>query len=366
MTLIPDLAKHQEANKGSHRSGTLPTAPLKRMEELLSAGFGGENIRTAETGCGASTVLFAHYADEHHVYALDDREIPNSSVIYAKSFPSFENEKVKWHFGPTQRTLLENQPAGRFHMVLLDGSHGYPWPEVEYSLFYRLLPENGILIIDDIHIPSIRNMFAFLAEDDMFYLDQVVHTTAFFRRSDVPLVLPDGDNWYTQRYNVQQFPVLNPLRGTPIANAWVVAETNISELQHYVKRGFTRFDGKFATEGRLSMLEFPFQAPMSGTCRVSIAFEPLFAAQRLGAGVGIYLNNTFAGHFELAKEGRFSLRLETELLNSEALEIKFHNAGYAAYEKIFEQLHPAAAPILDKRLLNFAISSLEISVDRLP
>ncbi len=360
MTLLPDLLRHQEANGGPHRSGTLSAGPLKRIEDLLATGFDGAPIRTAETGCGASTVLFAHYSSEHHSYTLDDTAHPNSSVNYARKFHSFDDEKVKWHFGPTQRTLIAEPPTGKFDMVLLDGLHGYPWPEFEYSFFYRLLKQDGILILDDIHIPSIRNMFTFLAEDDMFYLDSVVYMTAFFRRSDIPLFLPDGDNWVTQRYNVQQFPAPYPLRGMAVHKELTVTQDNIGALKQYVKRGFTTFNGDMSTEGRLSMLEVPFTSPMSGTCRIKITINPLFADDRNGALVELYINYEFAGRFDLTESNPIEIEAKIALNDADQIEIKFHNAGLVAFEDLKQNSN---RNIVDKRLMNFVITHFSLSVD---
>ena len=56
---------------------------------------------------------------------------------------------------------------------------------------YPHLDTGAVLIIDDIHIPTIRRMFEFLAEDEMFELIEVVWDTAFFlvllRPHSVPL-----------------------------------------------------------------------------------------------------------------------------------------------------------------------------------
>ncbi len=41
-----------------------------------------------------------------------------------------------------------------YDCVLIDGPHGYPFPDMEYYYFYPLIKPGGILIIDDIHIPS--------------------------------------------------------------------------------------------------------------------------------------------------------------------------------------------------------------------
>ena len=65
--------------------------------------------------------------------------------------------------------------------ALIDGAHGYPFPELDYYYFYPKVKVGGLLVVDDIHIPTVHNMFMVLKEDDMFELDQIVDTTAFFR-----------------------------------------------------------------------------------------------------------------------------------------------------------------------------------------
>jgi hypothetical protein len=282
-------------------------------------------------------------------------------VNYAKKFDTFNNEKVRWHLGPTQRTLTASPPSGTYDMVLTDGSHGYPWPEFEYSFFYRLLKCGGILIIDDIHMPTIRNMFNFLVEDDLFYLDCIVFQTAFFRRSDVQLVQPDGDHWWSQRYNIQQFPAPYPLSGTAVRGQLAVSSANVSDLKQYVKRGFTQFEGMLATEGRLSMIEVPFISPVTGKCRVKMDIEPLFADQRPGAAVEVYLNHQLAGTFDLTKSKKLVIEAAIDVKDAVAVEVKFHHIGQIVYDKLKHDVPPV---MVDQRLLNFAVTGFNVSIGR--
>ena len=361
MSLIPGLIKHQSANSGPHRAGTLAAEPLTRIEQLLSTHFADRPIRTAETGCGASTVLFAHYGSEHHVYAYDDTIYPNSSVNFAKTFKTFNNERVKWHFGPTQKTLVQTPPSGKFDMVLIDGPHGYPWPEFEYAFFYHLLNQDGILVIDDIHIPTIRNMFEVLVEDDMFFLDSVVLTTAFFRRSTMPVFPPDGDHWWTQRYNIQQFPAPYPMSGYPVKDRMAFSGSAVSGLKQYVKRGFTTFNNNMVTEGRISMLEIPFAAPVSGKCKVKMNIEPLFIDQRPDAGCEVYINHVLCKTIKFGKAESMSIEFEAPLTKAQAVEIKFHHLGTKTYDTLKHKVPPV---MVDQRLMNFAITGFEMEMGK--
>jgi hypothetical protein len=92
-------------------------------------------------------------------------------------------------------------------LVLLDGPHGYPFPELEYYYFYPQLEENALLLVDDIHIPTIHRLFDFLREEEMFDFIGCIHTTAMFRRNGAALFDPLQDGWWLQRFNKERFPV---------------------------------------------------------------------------------------------------------------------------------------------------------------
>ncbi len=73
-----------------------------------------------------------------------------------------------------------------------------------YYLYPQLEP-GALLIVDDIHIPTITNLCDFLKADAMFSLQEVVETTAFFRRTAAETFSPTGDGWWIQGYNARAF-----------------------------------------------------------------------------------------------------------------------------------------------------------------
>jgi len=64
-----------------------------------------------------------------------------------------------------------------------------------------------VLILDDIHIPSIYRMFEILREDAMFELLRRDGNTAIFRRTEAPTFPPTADGWWEQGYNAARFPI---------------------------------------------------------------------------------------------------------------------------------------------------------------
>src|SRR5262249_33091846 len=71
-TLVERITEY-EAKIGMHHARSLAPAPLVKLEWYLQSYFEGKAVRSVETGCGASTIIFAQYAAQHTVYCYDDR-----------------------------------------------------------------------------------------------------------------------------------------------------------------------------------------------------------------------------------------------------------------------------------------------------
>jgi hypothetical protein len=178
-----------------HAAGTFDTRTLQAMYEHCLAC----DIRhSLETGSGRSTLLFSHISPDHKVFALDGG---TGSIRHVRESALLRSEAVEFIEGPTQLTLPQYRFSCKFDVVLLDGPHGYPFPDLEYYYVYPQLAQGGLLIIDDINIPTVHNLFRFLATDDMFSLIDVVGNTAFFKRTDAPCFSGIQDGWWAQNYN---------------------------------------------------------------------------------------------------------------------------------------------------------------------
>ena len=195
---IMDAYESWEEHARSHHAGTFPTDVLRIIETMLPASVQS----SAESGCGKSTVLFSNIASQHTVFCLDDREQQaDSSVNFYLDCPISRVERIRSVFGPTQVTLPAFAQHQTYDIVMLDGPHGWPFPELEYYFFYPHIAIGGWLILDDCNIPTIGRMADVIAEDEMWSLQGFASTTALFRRTDAPLFDPLGDNWWEQRFN---------------------------------------------------------------------------------------------------------------------------------------------------------------------
>jgi Methyltransferase domain len=185
---------------GWHPAGSYDVATLVTIaRHALSAPI----RHSAETGCGATTFILSQISAQHRVFAYMH---PSEEVPLAYQRGLLNEERVEFIKGPTQRTLPPYRFTEPLDLALIDGPHGYPFPELEYFAFYQVLAPNALLIVDDIHIPTVRNLFNFLNEERMFRLVEVCGKTAFYRRTSEPTFNPEGDNWQLQQYNVRFAP----------------------------------------------------------------------------------------------------------------------------------------------------------------
>jgi hypothetical protein len=195
------LSAIAELPGGWHRDGS--PLPLKVLERIVVHLGSGPVDHSIETGTGKSTLLFSHVSQDHKVFTLKN----NASFEAVVSCPILNREVVEFIDGPTQITLPRYPFANKIQVALLDGPHAYPFPDLEYYSTYSHLEEGGLLILDDINIPTIFNLFSFIEKDAMFELIDIVGITAFFRRTAAPTFSPLEDHWWTQSYNIERFPV---------------------------------------------------------------------------------------------------------------------------------------------------------------
>jgi len=190
-----------------HGAGTVGRNVLVAIAQHAAAV--GPIERSVETGSGKTTLLLSHLSRHHTVFAVD----AGGSISRVKSSPLFAPEGTSFVEGPTQRTLGAHQFAHSHQLVLLDGPHGYPFPDLEYFHLYPTIDTGGLLIIDDLKIPTIGRMYDIIKEEAMFELLEVVDgNTAFFRRTRAPLIHPEHDSWWLQGYNRSYYEEITGVR----------------------------------------------------------------------------------------------------------------------------------------------------------
>lgn len=188
-----------------HGAGTVSQRVLRALHRQLSP----EGVaHSMETGTGRTTLLLSHLSRAHTVFTKDDAG-GGDSLDRVRESALLEPSTVTFEIGPTQRTLLQHHFEEPLHLAYLDGPHAYPFPDLEYWAVYPHVAEGGLLVVDDVQIPTIHHLFRFLDADDMWDLVEVVDNTAFFRRTSSPALDPYGEGWWLQGAN--RHPVLSHL-----------------------------------------------------------------------------------------------------------------------------------------------------------
>ena len=168
----------------------------RTAEAIVRICEGRDISESMETGAGKSTLLFSHLSKHHTVFALDEGE----SLSMPLNSPLLRKEAVTAIEGPSQLTLPKHQ-FKPLQLALIDGPHAYPFPELEYYYIYPHLDQGALLIIDDIDIPTIHNMYKVLSADRMYREINRVGKTAFLERTGAPLLDPVAGWWALQDYN---------------------------------------------------------------------------------------------------------------------------------------------------------------------
>lgn len=121
------LAQVSDLPNSWNTAGTLQPAALY----ALAHHAGAEPLaHSMETGTGKSTLLLSHLSRDHKVFTIAGDQ--DSSYSAVRMSPLLNEASVEFVIGPTQSTLLEYRFTNNLQLALLDGPHGYPFPDLEY------------------------------------------------------------------------------------------------------------------------------------------------------------------------------------------------------------------------------------------
>ena len=151
---------------------------------------------SVETGCGGSTIVLSHASERHIAFAIEGKD---QTITEVRRQADFRAEHVNFVEGESKDTLPGYRFADDVDLVLLDGPHAYPLPQIEFAYLFPRLRLGGWLVVDDIQIPSVHELFGFLKRESSVELEEVAVRTAFFRR--VGTAQNGADGWTLQGMN---------------------------------------------------------------------------------------------------------------------------------------------------------------------
>lgn len=183
-------------------------------------------LRTLETGCGLSTIVFALRGDDHVCITPDGSE-PDAVQRYCTA-QGIDLGRVTFQVQPSELVLPTLDIAPR-DLVLIDGSHAFPQVFIDYFYAARRLAVGGTLIIDDVHLWTGNVLRGFLhSEPEWELATEWDGRTAAFRKV-AELTYRD---WFEQPFVLGRS---TPWRARARMTASMVRNRDFATLEQYAR-----------------------------------------------------------------------------------------------------------------------------------
>jgi hypothetical protein len=154
-------------------------------------------FRTLETGCGYSTIVFALWGCHHDAVSPFPEEHQSVNDWCREHGASVET--VTYRAGPSSR-VLPSLNATPLDLVLIDGEHAVPIPLIDFFYTADRLVEGGLLLVDDLQLPSVQQLCDFLdTESPRWQFIEQVDRTRIYRKCVEGKVI-EGINWMKQPF----------------------------------------------------------------------------------------------------------------------------------------------------------------------
>ena len=151
--------------------------------------------RTLETGCGATTIVFAAAGTAHTAVFLDESE--GLAVQEWCRDHGFSTAGVSFHPGSSSETLPQLE-IGDLDLVMVDGCHGFPFPQLDWYYAASHLVDGGVLVVDDTHLAAPYELRRYLERDPRWTRIHVGTQWVAFRRVGSGSL---DEEWTSQRFH---------------------------------------------------------------------------------------------------------------------------------------------------------------------
>jgi predicted O-methyltransferase YrrM len=179
-----------------HSGGTRAWLALPATLELLAEQIAPGSV-TVETGAGASTVVFAALGTEH--VAISPASDEHRRIGEYCETIGVNHDRVSFRAQRSDDAIAELGPDVRFDAAFIDGRHSFPQPVVDFHLIEQRLRVGGLLVLDDVPIPAVGVLHAFLVGSPDWEFVRLAddRAGAYRKLADAD----SDDNWRRQPFN---------------------------------------------------------------------------------------------------------------------------------------------------------------------
>jgi predicted O-methyltransferase YrrM len=199
MTTInePDVVQRLLTDRPSfHLGGEARWDALPQTLEMIrrSARHGDSTI---EVGAGASTVVFAASGACHT--AISPNPAEHQRVRDYCRRIGVDESRISFVTGLSEDVLPSLLGRDRtLEVAFIDGAHSFPFPMIDWYYISRSLKVGGRLLLDDIPIPAVAQIFRHMRLEHNWRLDGVFDD----RAAAFTLLAPPGPEvWAQQAFN---------------------------------------------------------------------------------------------------------------------------------------------------------------------
>jgi hypothetical protein len=147
---------HDGAPKGVWEAG-------RRCYEFIAEFLPTESI-SLETGLGTSTLLFSQWSKRHVCVVGSTDEVDRLRSYAAER--DIDLSSVRFSIGSSDVVMPALEVVEPVDFLFVDGGHGFPIPAIDWYYGSLHLREGGILVVDDIQLPSVHDfLVVFLKKD---------------------------------------------------------------------------------------------------------------------------------------------------------------------------------------------------------
>jgi len=169
-------------------------------------------MTTLETGCGASTIIFAAAGAQHLTISPDAGE--HERVLEYCARQGITTDNLRFIAQPSDVALMGSWEPAPLDLVLIDGAHGFPFPALDWYLTAAHLRVGGLVVLDDAYLPSVHVVVRFLRASSSWQQERAIgYRTVAFRKVATELSYDWVGSAFDQRPHFDYLPA----RDRPLA-----------------------------------------------------------------------------------------------------------------------------------------------------